>query len=269
MIPQSDSITFGDNRQGKVLGHSKIAITADHSISRVLLVESLDYNLLSVSQLCEMGYNCLFTNKGVTIFQRCDGSFVFKGVLRGKFYLMDFIPEKVELDTCLIIKTNMGWLWHRRLAHIGLRNLNKLQKEGHILGLTNILFEKDMPCGACQTNKQVGAPHHAKNMMTTTRPLEILHMDLFNPIAYISIVSNKYGLVIVDVYSRFTWVFFLHDKSETQEVLKFFLKRAQNEFDSKVKKIRSDNKTEFKNTQVEDNPDQEGIKHEFSAPYTP
>jgi hypothetical protein len=152
MIPQSDSITFGDNRQGKVLGHSKIAITTDHSISRVLLVESLDYNLLSVSQLCEMGYNCLFTNKGVTIFQRCDGSFVFKGVLRRKLYLVDFISEKVELDTCLIIKTNMSWLWHRRLAHIGLRNLNKLQKEGHILGLTNILFEKDMPCGACQAN---------------------------------------------------------------------------------------------------------------------
>jgi transposase InsO family protein len=115
----------------------------------------------------------------------------------------------------------------------------------------------------------VGAPHHAKNIMTTTRPLEMLHMDLFGPIAYISIGGNKYGLVIIDDYSRFTWVFFLHDKSETQEVLKKFLKRAQNEFDAKVKKIRSDNGSKFKNTQVEDYIDQEGIKHEFLAPYTP
>jgi hypothetical protein len=102
----------------------------------------------------------------------------------------------------------------------------------------------------------VGAPHHAKNIMTTTRPLEMLHMDLFGPIAYISIRGNKYSPVIVDNYSRFTWVFFLHDKSETQKVLKKFLKRAQNEFDAKVKKIRSDNGSEFKNTQVEDYLDQ-------------
>jgi hypothetical protein len=55
--------------------------------------------------------------------------------------------------------------------------------------------------------------------MTTTRPLEMLYMDLFGPVAYISIGGNKYGLVIVDDYSHFTWVFFLQDKSETQEVL--------------------------------------------------
>jgi transposase InsO family protein len=115
----------------------------------------------------------------------------------------------------------------------------------------------------------VGAPHHAKNIMTTTRPLEMLHMDLFGPIAYISIDGNKYGLVIIDDYSCFTSVFFLCDKSETQEVLKKFLKRAQNEFDAKVKKIRSDNGSEFKNTQVEDYLNQGGIEHEFSAPYTP
>jgi transposase InsO family protein len=86
---------------------------------------------------------------------------------------------------------------------------------------------------------------------------------------YISIGGNKYGLVIVDDYSRFTWVFLLQNKSETQGVVKKFMKRAQNEFDAKVKKIRSDNGTKFKNTQVEDFLDEEGIKHDLSAPYTP
>jgi hypothetical protein len=104
--------------------------------------------------------------------------------------------------------------------------------------------------------------------MTTTRPLKMLHIDLFGPVAYISIDSNKYGLVIIDDYSHFNWVFFLQDKSKTQEVLRKFLKRAQNEFDVKVKKIRSVNNTEFKNTQVEDFLDEECIKHEFSDPYT-
>jgi transposase InsO family protein len=137
------------------------------------------------------------------------------------------------------------------------------------LVLTNVVFEKEMHCGALQADKQVGAAHHAKNIMTTIRPLEMLHMDLFSPITYISIEGNKYGIIIVDDYSHFTWVFFLLDKSETQEVLNKFLKRAQNKFDVKVRKIRSVNRTEFKNTQVEDYLDQESIKLEFSAPYTP
>jgi hypothetical protein len=141
------AITFGDGNQGLVKGLGKIAISPNHSISNVFLVDSLDYNLLSVSQLCKMGYNCLFTDTGVTVFRRSDDSIAFKGVLEGQLYLVDF--DRVELDTCLIAKTNMGWLWHRRLAHVGMKNLHKLLKGEHILGLTNVHFEKDRICSAC------------------------------------------------------------------------------------------------------------------------
>jgi hypothetical protein len=103
----NDCITFSDNSHGKVLGFGEIAITTEHSICKFLLVESLDYNLLSVSQLCEMGYNYLFTNKGVTIFRRSDGCFSFKDIFGGKLYLVDFIHEEVELDKFLVAKTNM------------------------------------------------------------------------------------------------------------------------------------------------------------------
>jgi hypothetical protein len=61
----------------------------------------------------------------VTVFRRNDDSFVFNGVLRGKLYLIDFILEEVKLDRSLITKINMGWLWHRRLAHVGMKNLHK------------------------------------------------------------------------------------------------------------------------------------------------
>jgi transposase InsO family protein len=260
-------ITFEDGNQGLVKGLGKIAISPDHSISNVFLVDSLDYNLLSVSQLCKMGYNCLFIDIGVTVFRRCDDSVAFKGVLEGQLYLVDF--NRAELDTCLIAKTNMGWLWHYRLAHVGMKNLHKLLKGEHILGLTNVHFEKDRVCSACQAGKQVGTHHPHKNIMTTDRPLEVLHMDLFGPIAYISIGGSKYCLVIVDDYSRFTWVFFFQEKSQTQDTLKGFLRRAQNEFGLSIKKIRrSDNGTEFKNSQIEGFLEEEGIEHEFSSPYT-
>ena len=81
-----DTIIFGDGNHGKVKGLGKIAIITEHSISNVFLVESLGYNLLSMSQLCHMGYNCLFTNIDVSIFRRSDGSLAFKGVLDDKLW---------------------------------------------------------------------------------------------------------------------------------------------------------------------------------------
>jgi hypothetical protein len=79
-----------------------------------------------------------------------------------------------------------------------MKNLHKLLKGDHVFGLTDVCFEKDRPCAACQVGKQVGSTHHGKNVMTTSRPLELLHMDLFGPVAYLSIGGSKYGLVIVD-----------------------------------------------------------------------
>ena len=85
-----------------------------------------------------MGYNCLFTDVGVTIFRRSDDSIAFKGVLEGQLYLVNF--DRAELNTCLIAKTNMGWLWHHRLAHVRMQNLHKLLKGEHIFGTNQCSF---------------------------------------------------------------------------------------------------------------------------------
>jgi hypothetical protein len=130
----SDNIVFANGSEGKVLALGKISSSTDHSISNVFLV-SVSYNLLYLSLLCEMGYNCLFTNEGVTVFKRSDDSVAFKGVLKGKLYLVDFTKERAQLDTCLLAKSNMGWLWHHQLAHVGMRNLDKLLK-----GSTSSIF---------------------------------------------------------------------------------------------------------------------------------
>jgi hypothetical protein len=102
-------------------------------------------------------------------------------------------------------------------------------------------------CSACQAGKQVGTHHPHKNIMMTDRSIELLHMDLFGPIAYISIDGSKYCLVIMDDYSRFTWVFFLQKKSQTQETLKRFLRQAQNEFGLRIKKRQWNRVQKFSN----------------------
>jgi transposase InsO family protein len=216
-----------------------------------------------------MGYNYLFTNEGVTVFRRGNDSIAFKGELKGRLYFVDLLSDKAQLDKCLLAKSSLSCLWHHRQAHVGMNNLNKLLKGEHILGLTNVHFGKNRICSACQAGKQVGAPHPAKNVLTTTRTLELLHIDIFGPVAYVSIGGNKYGFVIVDDYSWYNWVFFMMDKSKVHEIFKKFATGAQNEFDVKIKRVRSDNGTGFKNTNIEEYLDEEGIGRELSVPYTP
>jgi hypothetical protein len=166
------AITFGDRNQGLVKGLGKISISPDHSIFNVFSCRFFRLQLTFCISIMQKGYNCLFTDVGVTVFRRSDDSVAFKGVLEGQLYLVYF--NKAELDTCLIAKTNIGWLWHRRLAHVGMKNLHKLLKGEHILGLTNVHFEKDRVCSACQAGKPVGTHHPHKKIMTTERPLELL-----------------------------------------------------------------------------------------------
>jgi hypothetical protein len=104
----NENIVFGDNSKGDVIGLSKVAITLEHSITNVLHVDSLNYNLLSISQLCKMGYNCLFMDKGAEVFRREDSSTVFMGQLKNKLYLADFNKSKANLETCLVVKSSMG-----------------------------------------------------------------------------------------------------------------------------------------------------------------
>ena len=113
--------------------------------------------------------------------------------------------------------------------------------------------------------------HPSKTIMTTTRPFELLHMDLFGRTHYATLTNaaSLYGFVIVDDYSRYTWVHIIMYKTEVQEVFRRFSSRASTNFGVKIKHIRSDNGTEFKNAGLDDYLDELGITHGLSAPYTP
>ncbi|KAK1605593.1 hypothetical protein QYE76_029266 [Lolium multiflorum] len=111
--------------------------------------------------------------------------------------------------------------------------------------------------------KQLKKKHPIKSIVTTSRPLELLHLDLFGPSHYDTLGGSKYGLVIVDDYSRYSWVFLLKSKDETHRKFIIFAKKAQRMYESEIKAIRTDNGTEFKNYTMQEFVDDEGIKHEF------
>ena len=116
-----DSITFGDNSKGKGKGLGKIAISIDMSISNVLLVESLNFNLLFVARLCDLGFKSIFGVDDVEIISVDGSKLIFKGFRYENLYLVDFNATEAQLSTCLFTKSSMGWLWHRRLGHIGMK----------------------------------------------------------------------------------------------------------------------------------------------------
>ncbi|KAK1614884.1 hypothetical protein QYE76_020401 [Lolium multiflorum] len=119
------------------------------------------------------------------------------------------------------------------------------------------------------SGKQLKKRHPIKSIVTSSRPLELLHIDLFGPSHYDTLGGSKYGLVIVDDYSRYSWVFLLKSKDKTYREFIIFAKKAQRMYESEIKAIRTDNGTEFKNYTMQEFVDDEGIKHELSAPYTP
>jgi len=90
-------------------------------------------------------------------------------------------------------------------------------------------YKDDLLCEACQKGKWIRKSFTSKNIVSTCRPLQVLHLDLFGPTRTTSISGKQYGLVIVDDYSKWTWVMFLNHKDESFSIFFKFYKRFQNE----------------------------------------
>jgi len=128
-------IIFGDNSRGKVKGIGTIAISSDHSLSKVLLVDFLKFNLLSVTQLCDFGYKCSFTKDDIVVTSLDGNDHIFTGFRCKDIYLVDFATREANLSTCLFSQSSLGWLWHRKLGHVGMKQLNRLLKHDLVVGL--------------------------------------------------------------------------------------------------------------------------------------
>jgi transposase InsO family protein len=144
------------------------------------------------------------------------------------------------------------WKWHRRLGHLSFDLVSRLSGFDLFRGLPRLKFEKDLVCAPCRYGKMVATPHPRLTDVMTERPTELLHMDLVGPAQVGSVGGKWYVLVVVDDYSRYAWVFFLEDKSETFGFVRDLVVRLKNErHGNAVRAIRSDNGSEFKNSRFD------------------
>ncbi|GJS48127.1 putative ribonuclease H-like domain-containing protein [Tanacetum coccineum] len=270
-------VAFGGNpKGGKITGKCTIK-TGNLDFENVYFVRELKFNLFSVSQMCDKKNSVLFNDTECIVlspnFKLIDESQVLLRVPRkNNMYSVDLknIVPKRGL-TCLFAKatSDESKLWHRRLGHLNFKTMNKLVKGNLVRGLPFKLFENDETCVACQKGKQHRASCKSKTKNSISLPLHLLHMDLFGPTFVKSLMKKMYCLVVTDDYSRFTWVFFLATKDETSGILKSFITGIENLVDHKVKVIRCDNGTEFKNREMNQFCAMKGILRQYSVARTP
>ncbi|GJT71203.1 retrovirus-related pol polyprotein from transposon TNT 1-94 [Tanacetum coccineum] len=165
-----------------------------------------------------------------TCFMRdLDGVNLIKGIHGMNLYTISVEDIMRSSPICLLSKAskNKSWLWHHHLNHLNFGTINDLARKDLVRGLPRLKFEKDHLCSACQLGKSKKATHQPKTINTIMEVLHTLHMDLCGPLRAQSINGKKYILVIVDDYSRFTWVKFLRLKDETLEFIIKLLKQLQ------------------------------------------
>nr|GEX45397.1 copia protein [Tanacetum cinerariifolium] len=232
---------------GAIMGYRDYVI-GDNVISRVYYVEGLGNNLFSVGQFYNSDLEVAFRKHSCYV-QDTDGVELIKGFRGYNLYTISVEEMMKSFPICLLSKAskNKSWLWQCRLNHLNSGTINDLARKDLVRGLPRLKFDKDHLCLACQLGKSKKHSHKPKAENTIMEVLHTLHMDLCRPMRVQSINGKKYMLVIVDDYSRFTWVKFLRSKDENPEFVTKFLTQIQVGLNKFVRFIRTENDMEFVN----------------------
>nr|GEY03137.1 retrovirus-related Pol polyprotein from transposon TNT 1-94 [Tanacetum cinerariifolium] len=245
-------VVFEDNSLGDTERYGSVNYNGI-TVNRVAYVNGLKHNLISISQLCDANFKVLFTKTRGTILNQ-NNEVVLIAPTRRDVYIIDMSSYNEEINACFFAKASpsVNWLWHKRLSYLNFKNINKLAKQNLVAGHPSLTFSKDKICSVCEKGKHHKASFKTKRSISINKFLHHLHMDLFGPVKPQSISHNKYTLVIVNEYSRYTWVFCLKKKSDAADCIISFIKKMENLNEVKVKELRSDNGTDFKNLKLEE-----------------
>nr|GEX73609.1 retrovirus-related Pol polyprotein from transposon TNT 1-94 [Tanacetum cinerariifolium] len=262
------TVHFGNNNFAVIAGYGDVVI-GSMTIKKFYYVKGLGHHLFSIGKFCDKGLEVAF-RKSTCFVRNEDGVDLLIGDRSLNLYTIALNEVASNSLTCLLAKasSSQSWLWHQRLIHLNFATINNLVKNNLVQGLPKMKFEKDHLCSACEQGKIHQKHYKSKTAFASNKPLYLLHMDLYGPMPIQSINGKRYVLVVVDDYSRYTWVFFFHSKDEASEVIISFIKKTQVNLQLQVQRIRTDNGTEFKIKTLTKFFDEVGITQQFSAART-
>ncbi|WVZ83778.1 hypothetical protein U9M48_030883 [Paspalum notatum var. saurae] len=261
-------VSTKDNGQGKVRGVGSVLLSAKLSLREVAFVRNWGFNLVSVSQLLDEGFEIHF-KKGACCILDAEETLVCSLWPFGQVFRVDLTSVSGPAR-CLVASPFADiWKWHRRLGHLSFDLLVRLSSMGLIRGLPKLRAEKDLVCHPCRHGKMVAVSYIPVSQVMTSYPGELLHMDTVGPARVASVSGKWYVLVVVDDFSRFSWVFFMEFKDEAFGFVRDLVLRLRNESHKAMRAIRSNNGGEFRNSRFENFYRDLGLEHQFSSPYTP
>ena len=176
-----------------------------------------------------------------------DEKLALQGVRKGNMFIADLDSASKGEMSCFYSKASAkdSWLWHKTLSHLNFKTMNSLVKRELVRGLPQMEFCKEGLYEACEEGKSKKASHQSKDMTNISEPLQLIHMDLFGPVNVMSMSRKRFVLVMVDDYSKYTWVLFLHSKNETPQLIIDHVKKIELEANLLAQMIRYDDGTEF------------------------
>nr|GEW36012.1 retrovirus-related Pol polyprotein from transposon TNT 1-94 [Tanacetum cinerariifolium] len=263
------TVRFRNDHFCAIMGYGDYVI-GDSVISRVYYMEGLRHNLFFVRQFYDSDLEVAFRKHSCYV-RDTDGVELIKGFRWSNLYTISVEDMMKSSPICLLFKTskNKSWLWHWRLNHSNFGTINDLARKDLVRGLPRLKFKKDHLYSACQLGKSKKHTHKPKTKNTNLEVLNTLHMDLYGPIRVQTINGKKYILVIVDDYSRFTWVKFLRSKDETPEVVIKFIQQIQVVLNKTDRYIHTNNGTDFVNHTLTEYYECIGIFHQNTVLKTP
>nr|GEZ92020.1 hypothetical protein [Tanacetum cinerariifolium] len=205
------TVRFGNNDFAVIDGYGDVVI-GSMTIKKVYYVDGLGHNLFSVGPFCDKGLEVSF-RKSTCFVRTEDGVDLLAGDRSSNLYTIAINEVASNSSACLLAKMKL---------------------------------EKNHLCSDCEQGKIHRKHHKSKMDFASNEPLYLLHMDLCGLMRVETINEKQYVLVVVDDYSRYTWVFFLHSKDEASEVIISFIKKTQVNPQLQVQRVRTDNGTEFK-----------------------
>nr|GEW80915.1 retrovirus-related Pol polyprotein from transposon TNT 1-94 [Tanacetum cinerariifolium] len=263
------TVRFGNDHVAAILGFGDLQ-WGNILITGVYFVEGLGHNLFSVGQFCYSDLEVAF-RRNACFVRNLKGVDLLKGDRSTNLYTINLHDMASATPIWVMARTSStkSWLWHQRLSHLNFDTINDLAKNDLVSCLPKFKYHKEHLCSSCEQGKSKRASHPPKPVPNSRQRLHLLHIDLCGPMRIASINRKRHVLVIVDDYSRYTWVYFLRSKDEAPKVIKTFLKRIIVLLQSPVVIIRTDNGTEFKNQVLKEYFDSVGISHQVSSVRTP
>jgi len=205
-------ITYRDGSQSKVIGKWIIDILGLGASQEALYVEGLKENLLSISRFCDNDLVVQFSKKECNIFDSNGKWLMGRERTADNCYGLPGLTLNPQI-ICNKVAINDSELWHQRLGHLNFTDMLKIASKDIVKDLSKMEKTGKGICGPCQLGKQARAAHKKTLGMLTSRNLELLHMDLMGPTRTASLGGRKYILVVVDDFSRYTWVIFFFGKN--------------------------------------------------------